>query len=614
MDDGVYRDSLSAWKGLREIGGLEPDVRDEDLVDQLRVELDPEASSLEDALASATTDVFLQALFRVIQPFSMMFRDVLDFFKEAGAREGQSQWKLRVDNVSLDLQHFEDFLEHWSSIGCAFEVPAIDWTGAFIPTSVLQDSGTHDYLLRGEHRDGSITFGQPDVDDWLSEHNQGRYAPFPKSLHPNQLGPGLDDAARLAVAALDKIRSHGLDRKEMLEIHSARTLRCVESDALHILTIAQNETDFWLRSTVICLAEFARLPKEERREFGAALEKEYAKFPRRLVSAEIEARDLQKLLSLPVWKKRYELYGVWVATNIVRALEGHEITIKFENGELEFAFREAEIADVETAEPKVRLISERRTCLSNPVGKGRTKAVQPDFGLWTCGLQPDNCVMVVEVKHYKRRSRRNFRDVLIDYANAHPQAPVILVNYGPVGSKFDDLPPKIEDRCRMIGPMNPENPSNQEEFRKAVRKCVGDPPTPPFDVERDELSAVIVVDSSMSMRGILQSSWFKSFVNKLEGGDFDVAVVDSTIREIVKPHELLDWLGKHEYRPSTFLSGPVEKLIRCRESVSIVTDKEGLDSLKSIRAKIRVQKVEDNPDVLLLQVSRHLFADLPPSL
>ena len=269
---------------------------------------------------------------------------------------------------------------------------------------------------------------------------------------------------------------------------------------------------------------------------------------------------------------------------------------------------------METAEPKVSLISERRTSLSNPVGKGRKEAVQPDFGLWAYGLQHDYCVMVIEVKHYKRRSRRNFRDLLIDYANAHPKATVILVNYGPVGSKFDDLPREIEDRCRMIGPMNPENPSKQREFMEVVRKCVGDPLTRPFDMERDELSEVIVVDSSLSMRGILESSWFKELVNKLEDGDFDVAVVDSEIREIVKPHDLMDWLGKHEYGPKTFLSGPVEELLRCRESVSIVTDNEGLDSLASETANIRKQKVEDSPDVLLLQVSRHLIEDLPPQL
>lgn len=114
MDEDVYRDSLSAWKGLSEFGGLELDARDEELVDQLRIELDPEAWSLEVALASASTDMFLQAFFRVIQPFSMMFRDVLDFFEMAGAREGQSQLKLRVENEILELQHFEEFLEHWS--------------------------------------------------------------------------------------------------------------------------------------------------------------------------------------------------------------------------------------------------------------------------------------------------------------------------------------------------------------------------------------------------------------------------------------------------------------------------------------------------------------------
>ena len=102
MQNVVNRDSLSAWRALSNIGGLELGDRDEDLATQLKNQIDPSASTLDDALATTSTDLFLQALFRVIQPFALMFRDVLVFFEEAGAREGQAQWKISIGDEYVD--------------------------------------------------------------------------------------------------------------------------------------------------------------------------------------------------------------------------------------------------------------------------------------------------------------------------------------------------------------------------------------------------------------------------------------------------------------------------------------------------------------------------------
>jgi hypothetical protein len=129
------------------------------------------------------------------------------------------------------------------------------------------------------------------------------------------------------------------------------------------------------------------------------------------------------LLSLPAWKKRHEFYGVWVATQIVGALEDHEVVINHDNGELKFAFAEARIADIESSRPKLSLFAERRTRLADPVGESRTSAVQPDYGIWTRSANFPKCVLVVEVKHYKKRSRRNFRAALTAH---HPQLPLPL--------------------------------------------------------------------------------------------------------------------------------------------------------------------------------------------
>ena len=90
MFDEIYRDSLSAWQGLCRLGGIEPGGRDSDLVSRLKDVLDPEALDLHAALVNTSTNSFLQALFQVIQPFSMMFRDVLSFFEKAGARTGRN--------------------------------------------------------------------------------------------------------------------------------------------------------------------------------------------------------------------------------------------------------------------------------------------------------------------------------------------------------------------------------------------------------------------------------------------------------------------------------------------------------------------------------------------
>ena len=250
MEDIVYRDSLSAWHGLSELGGLELDGRDEYLATQLKNQLDPNAPNLEVVLATISTDLLLQALFQVIQPFALMFRDVLDFFEMAGGRKGQTQWKVSVGDEFVDLRHFEEYLEHWNTIECEIEVPAIDQASAFIPNDVRLASGSLDYLREGESSDGSITIGIEDVDAWLAEYENGRYAPFPGSLHPDKLGPGLDDAARIVIAALSVIRRRGLDREKMLAEHRARSYRSDHHDALHPWTIAQNETDYWLRSTV----------------------------------------------------------------------------------------------------------------------------------------------------------------------------------------------------------------------------------------------------------------------------------------------------------------------------------------------------------------------------
>jgi hypothetical protein len=382
-----------------------------------------------------------------------------------------------------------------------------------------------------------------------------------------------------------------------------------ERDAFHPWTIAQNETDFWLRSTVQYLANLSSGSEEERNSFGAKLANEYARFPRRRMNAVVQVKELERLLSFPAWKKRYAMYGVWVATEIVRALEGHGIKINHADGELRFAFAESRIVDVETARPRVSLFSERRTPLKNPLGKSRVSSVQPDFSVWSHGAEPYRCVLVIEVKHYKKPSQRNFREALIDYASAHPRAKVVLVNYGPIGSVLKSLPDPLSGRCELVGYLNPEDREARGHFREVVRSCVGEPVTRMSQVEPADVvdADVIAVDTSRSMAEILESNWFWGFIGQLRGGVSKIALVDNRIRAFETKGTLKNWLTHHELGHATSLSEPISELLREHGNIIVVTDQGGLSSLSGLVHETVKVNVDGEPEVKLIKIVKRVL-------
>ncbi len=92
-----------------------------------------------------------------------------------------------------------------------------------------------------------------------------------------------------------------------------------------------------------------------------------------------------------------------------------------------------------------------------------------------CGprVRNETCKLVVEVKHYKSAKQRDFNDVLIDYARAHPTAEVLLVNYGRLGDVPDLGDASISSRCRQIGNLTSDNHRRRTIFRNVVANAVG---------------------------------------------------------------------------------------------------------------------------------------------
>lgn len=181
-------------------------------------------------------------------------------------------------------------------------------------------------------------------------------------------------------------------------------------------------------------------------------------------------RQLLDLLDFPVWRRRHELYSVWVATLVRRAAAAVRPPIDWkwrpEGGVLSFAFAGAVIAELNGNGQTAYFWAELRRKAQGQSRKGR-RHVQPDYTLL---LGPERqsspAGLVVECKQYRRPSASNFTGALEDYASTHEFAPVALVNYGPVGNAAvalaDTLSSARPSPVAAFGLVQPRGPGETE--------------------------------------------------------------------------------------------------------------------------------------------------------
>ena len=581
MATEVVRDALSAWAKLCDVGGLEPNGRDADLTAALKTALNASSATLEEALLASSTDDLVRAFFNLVQPFAEMFRSVLDFFKAAGAREGRSAWVIEIEDTHLDLIHFQQFIEKWDSLTYEVEVPAIDSQGAL---AVFGAAATVGWDPRFHIRDQLPVTGITDVDHWIEEYAKGRYDPFPPSLHPTRVTPELVAASAITMASLDIIRRIWPDRPTLLEEHRARDRSIDHGDGFNIRTIAQHETDHRVAHALVCLALAIR-DETRRSEFSAALGRAYSPYPRRKLGIKSQLPELECVLSLPLWHRRHELYAVWIATEIVNALSDHRCQLHHDNGRITFAFRESLVATVHASWPKMRLYTERRSPLSTPIGRTRKENVQPDYGLWRKNGEGDTCQLVIEVKHYKRGSPSRFRDVLIDYARAHPQAQVLLVCHGPADESVHVVDNSVRHRCSVLSEFTPSRVDQRDRFRRQVRECVGPPVSARLDWESSP-DSIVAIDSKALQFAALGPEGFPAQPEQAMPAMANLVMAHKRVEEILQLELKINQLRYIYPQENGYLRDPVLALINKHQCFLLVTDSTGLASLTHIRVKV----------------------------
>ncbi|MBB6467947.1 hypothetical protein HNQ96_003830 [Aminobacter lissarensis] len=559
--------------------------------------ISPGAPDIETALSGKPVSVLLGSMLSAIQPFTSMFRDILAFFERAKAQYGQAQWRLSVSDEFPELENFREFLDASSEIAIDFDAPAVDLLNAWrVLDTVNRDiAGWTAWSHALPDLRGPTDF--PDVDRWLGAYDDGYYMPLPKSLRPEEFSEGWDDLARLIMAVLHMLRETGATRRQMLGAMS-RPYSGAVPDIFGLRSLAAMDSDNWLGNHIRLLAGSTRFQPATTRATGAALRDFFSRFDSKNFSSKVRIEDLRGILSLPAWKKRYEAYGVWVATRMVDAMEGHDIQFRHDGGTLSFAFKETILAEIATARPPMVLFTERKVPLGSPVGKSRKNNAQPDFSVWTDEAYP-RCVLVVEVKHYKKESRRNFGDALVDYGAAHPHAGIVLVNYGPAAADYSAL--RGVRRASAIGHFAPGMPNPSDKFRMLVQEAVGHPvrvEKPNAVLSRTE---AIVIDVSGSMADVLASTWLQELLGFEPHAT--VHLVDHALRASLPAGEVSKWLSENGAGSSTSLMTSLDRVLELHASVLLVTDEDGAGSLSGLGVN-PVEMEGVHQQVRLLRVQR----------
>jgi len=553
----IARSARDAWAEFVRIGGIEPEGRDKDFVFELTRAIDRDATGIDAALAGATTSELLRAMFDAVAPFSAMFSDILALFRNSDARRGKQNWTLAIADIPFALKDFVHFGERMRSAPGVRELPVIDVVDAWSLTHIL-----------GE-RDAPAAY-EPDVAAWLDTYRSGgAYPAFPASLGAASFSGGLADACGLAEALLDVVRRVAPDRLAM------PTLLGADEPSDDILTprgAAAAEMDHWLSKMIQGLAAAAVADAPRRTALSEEIDGLLGGRPRRPYLFDPDVLLLEQLLSLPAWKHRHELYAVWIAAEIVQSLPDHKLTIHDEDGKLNFAFKETHLATFGGRHGEAWLLAERKLPLESPVSPDRAAHVQPDYGIWL----GDRCTLVIEVKHYKKSARRKFGDVLTDYAAAHKEAEVLLVNHGPIGTALDAADTAYRSRCKVLGKYTPFAVADRARFAEIVLAAAGPPPA----------SAFLLIDTSGSMEPVfvpiaggrsIMSCWLESDeVAHIR----DVAFIDTQVRwhgSLVDARAAVRTL---KVGGGTSLEAPLLRLLADRDEIMIATDQDGRDDIE----------------------------------
>lgn len=251
------------------------------------------------------------------------------------------------------------------------------------------------------------------------------------------------------------------------------------------ILLGKMDSDLFVGGLLIVLYEFhtkilllsQEVKVDLEQEFIEQIDKILENVPYTKRDVESTEKLLKEFLNLPVWKHRYEIYSAWISTQIMNVLGYENLEFFVVDQTLSFPFSKSILSIAKNYSPEVQVWTELRTPLINPIGKGRSKGIQPDYSLLTDPTDKDtqvrSTILIIECKQYLKASRTNFYNAIFDYARGCPNANVLLVNYGPAdNSILNKLEASIRDRVYIIGNMKPGSLSSLSLFKEYVQNAL----------------------------------------------------------------------------------------------------------------------------------------------
>ena len=476
--DNAIATSVDLWKEIEQVAQFEHKAYDYALLEQIRSNLHflPKANMKKYLKQHNTScEELLGAVLDALLPFSQMLKDLLKMFEDARAQQTAHNLKIKFDfskynsyyEINLDQfkQQFRSSEKIWQCIDCL--IPLKPWDLV--------------YGVRKTGLDATMVKLDPpeDVQLWQQEYRRKRENNTWPEWLPEQPKTGdslWDEQIAIIWEAIEM--SMAKYRQEWTpDWHSRKqTDHC----------FWQAETDYWIGCLVetigVQVMEFHRLPEEVKRANAAQYAQCYKKAVQECgltkVSVVTKKETIIEILNLPFWRKRYELYSAWVATQIVDTLYDKDIAYNVQDNTLSFSFGGSKIATCNAFEPPLDIWTEVRTPYATPKGGNRKCHIQPDYTLVVADAGDASAkdihksLAVIECKQYKRHNRRNFLYAVDDYARGRPNAEVLLVNYGRITKPLiDEVEPDIRQRVGFYEQVYPGTEGTRD-VRERLRKCV----------------------------------------------------------------------------------------------------------------------------------------------
>lgn len=604
-DLGVIENSWDLWKFLLDYAGLDPDGYDQELVLDLKLRLRlplDEGVELADLLKKnrVSTEDFLTAFFKSIEPYVGMYRDVLLFFQKEGIKFSDNMVQIKFDfgkisdELEINLEHFKRIMRILTEITADLLVYPKDQRFVWGITNILwkysQNPPEDDHAKR-----------------WDEEYERGYFSlPLPElpPVGDEEIDATLGLAWNIWVDVITEIMRYTSEtcrQKRWWSFYEeetrGETVTGEKGRGWDPKTLLILDSDYWPNRTLrglFNLTEAIITGKIHQDELRQTIEelKKHLSVVQRVVSKKTVSQLLE-LLDLPFWKKRYLLYQVWILTQLLRALDAYNREVHIVNNKISFKWTGSHLGTIYTRHGRIHVWSELRSPFYAPIGKGRKRGIKPDYSLTMEPItEPETTLIAIECKQYKRGDARNFMSAVVDYARGLPNARVILVNYGAIPpslhevlkDKFGD----VKGRIYLIGHMRPGVALSFENFRKAIIDGIP-PPERTLETmevlgtlnERDEIE-VIAVDISGSMDDALSSFQVKNLLNFLVSiyNSATLVAVDTTIRgKWSNPREGINHLLKLDRSRGTDLPEALKGYKHLEDKMILITDKQGLEQI-----------------------------------